>query len=309
MSRISVTRHRAARPALALATALLGLSGSPAIADGVAGSQCHFTGNQGAISFGISVNTLPQTQQLVCDADPPDKIGTVNAKTRVIGSQITRLVVLDNNPDADVACFLAAVDKNGVSSGSATVRSQGTGTFNIADPAALRIINSASLARVTLTCDVPGTHPQGNSGVINFISEGVTEALSGSFAGEQGARGSRGVVGPVGPAGAAGPQGVQGPQGPAGPAGPAGPQGPTGPAGATGPRGPVGTSPISFAVCSSEVSPFAQCNCRVVEEMIISGIGQRCEINSNTGPCQAFGQSPIPPFIGPSAALCCRCRP
>jgi hypothetical protein len=287
---------------LATAAILLAPGESPVRADGIAGSQCHFANDQGVIFFGISVNTLPQAQQLLCDADPPDKIGTVNATSRVIGSQISRLVVVDGNPDEDFNCELLAIDRNGqgLPRGVGSVRSQGVGVQDIADPFVLNVVRvgESSIGRVTLACTVPGAHPNGNSGVSSFIAEGLTEAISappGSLAGAPGPRGDIGNAGPVGLSGPSGPEGLPGAAGPTGPPGPAGPQGAGGPAGATGAQGPVGPTVNSRAVCSGgipEFGPFPSCGCG--NQAVIADSGQ------NAGICQAFGNIP-----GPNGATAC----
>jgi hypothetical protein len=292
----------------------------PALADGIAGSQCHFVNDEGAIFFGISVNTLAQPQELLCDADPPDKIGTVTATTRVLGSRITRLFVVDNSPDQDFECSLFGIDSNGgtVAVGAGNVRSNGTGAQDIANPTVLSASSPSLAARITLSCRVPAAHPtSGPSGLIHFIAEGVTETIpgpGGTVGGPPGARGDRGPQGLSGPAGPTGPQGPPGPQGPASLVqGPAGPQGAQGPAGATGPQGPPGPPAASFVTCTNFVTPgFESCGCANQLAMAVGFDDGVCQVTSESGQCvgrsqraNTNSQNNIPALN----AVCCVCRP
>lgn len=149
----------------------------PALADGAAASACHFANNEGVVAFGLKLNTSSLRQSFVCEADPPTKIGSTGVGFRVIGAQITRLVVFDNSTTEDIVCRFSIVDKAGVIQSSGSVSSAGTGTMDIANPAILQVTSATVAARATLVCDVPPPSASGVSGLNNFFAEAVTQPI------------------------------------------------------------------------------------------------------------------------------------
>ena len=297
-SRPASTTSSARRLAMLVLLLGAGVPGS-SLADGIAAGACVLAEDPDAsVGFlGIVLNFSNGPKTVLCEADPPDKVGVVNATSRVIGSQISLLSVLDSHPTADVECRLRAIDQNGNGIASAAVRSSGTGSQDIAVPSVLRITDVSNPRRVTLDCTVPGLSPSGEaSGVTNLFAEALTQPVAppqGAIAGPPGQKGNRGVPGLMGPDGAAGQAGRPGTPGQRGDAGPEGPQGDPGL-----PAPPVRT----YAVCQDFVSGTGGvCPCRFAPGFVVSTVG--CEIASETGRCSAQGATNL------GNALCCVCMP
>ena len=273
-----------------LATAVPGW----AWADGIAGSSCVLAEGptEGAIALGIVQNLSDGPRTVLCEADPPDKVGTVNATSRVIGSQVSLLTVIDSHPTADVVCGLTAIGLDGASRSSATVRSRGTGAQDIADPEVLRIIDVSNSLRVSLSCTVPGVNGNGEpSGVIRLFAEEISSPLAGVVAGPPGPKGDRGSRGSQGRAGARGADGAPGASGD---------RGPTGAPGQPGRQGITPRSTTSFAMCEDFAGQFDSCWCARTLSRTISPTG--CQAQAAAGSCSARGAAGFP-------GLCCVCAP
>ena len=266
-------------------------------ADGIAGSACTLVEDPAASAgfLGSVLNASDTPKTVLCEADPPDKIGVVNATSRVIGSQVSSLVVLDNHPTADVECRLRAIARNGSGVTSQPVRSIGTGSQDIADPGVLQIVDLSSPRRVTLECTVPGLSPSGAaSGVINLLAEGLTQPV----APPQGA-----LAGPPGDRGPQGAQGLRGPQGERGNPGMNGAPGARGPAGLQGEKGAPGRPGVAvstFARCFDHVGLGGTCPCRAITTVLT---GSTCDVTSEQNSCTGRGA------VNVGSGLCCVCIP
>src|SRR5262245_41578904 len=84
--------------------ALVALAATPSFADGFGASSCFFPDGQSRFPFGIAVNVSASAQPVFCNADPTNEIGSFNATFRVVGAQVSRLIVADNNATADIVC-------------------------------------------------------------------------------------------------------------------------------------------------------------------------------------------------------------